>query len=228
MVKPLWLNDQTNLDIRQWCLGISNGELGFAWQNFHFVRCNIITIGECGKFPPSTYCHISTLCYINRLFHMSDEEIAKKIYNDLISLNQGFKTWATVVMEVLGDLKSYITMNMKSFALNCKRAVQNKFVAVWNTSLQVSHTNPILRTYKVFKSDFTIEPYLCLVNKPGYRQAMAKLRCSSHILEIERGRHTNPKPPLLRDCVVFVMKLKMRSTSYYIAVLMRVKGEVSI
>ena len=48
-------------------------------------------------------------------------------------------------MELLGDLKLDITMNTKSFALNCKRAVQNKFVAVWNNSLQDSHTNPILR-----------------------------------------------------------------------------------
>ena len=45
-------------------------------------------------------------------------------------------------------------MNTKSFVLNCKRAVQTKFVAVWNNSLQDSHTNPILRTYKVFKRDF--------------------------------------------------------------------------
>ena len=172
----------------------------------HFVRCimhvkattrNIITIGECGKFPPSTYCHISTLCYINRLYHMSDEKIAKKVYNDLISFHhQGFNTWATGAMELLDDLKLDITMNTKSFALNCKRAVQTKFVAVWNNMLQDSLTNPILRTYKVFKSDFNIEPYLCLVNKPRYRQAIAKLRCSSHILEIERGRHTNPKTPV--------------------------------
>ena len=52
---------------------------------------NIITIGECGKFPPSTCCHISALCYINRLYHMSDEKFAKKIYNDLINFHhQGF------------------------------------------------------------------------------------------------------------------------------------------
>ena len=34
------------------------------------------------------------------------------------------------------------------------------------------------------------------MNKPRYRQAMPKLRCSSHILEIERGRHTNPQTPV--------------------------------
>ena len=48
----------------------------------------------------------------------------------------------------------------------------------------------------MFKSDFTTEPYLCIEIKSRYRQAIAKFRCSSHILEIERGRHTNPKTPV--------------------------------
>ena len=99
-------------------------------------------------------------------------------------------------MELLNDLKLDITMNTKSFALGCQHAIQNKVVAVWNNNLQDSLTNPLLRTYKVFKRDFIIDPYLYFVNKPRYRQAIAKLRCSSHILEIERGRHTNPKTPV--------------------------------
>ena len=45
-------------------------------------------------------------------------------------------------MELLDDLKLYINMNTKSFSLNCKRVVQNKFVAVWNNNLKDSHTNP--------------------------------------------------------------------------------------
>ena len=35
-----------------------------------------------------------------------------------------------------------------------------------------------------------------------------------------------PKPPLVRDCVVFATKLKMRSTFWHIAILMRVKGTI--
>ena len=38
-----------------------------------------------------------------------------------------------------------------------------------------------------------MEPYLYLVKKHKYRQTIAKFHCSSHTLEIERGRHTNPK-----------------------------------
>ena len=60
---------------------------------------------------------------------------------------------------------------------------------------------PRLRTYRTIKHVFTMEPYLYLVKKTRYRQAIAKFRCSSHILEIERGRHTNPKTPVAdRKC----------------------------
>ena len=47
-----------------------------------------------------------------------------------------------------------------------------------------------------------MEPYLYLVKKPRYRNAIARFRCSSHTLEIEGGRHTNPKTPVAdRVCV---------------------------
>ena len=41
---------------------------------------NIITVGECGRLPPSTSCQISALRYINRLYHMPDNELAKKVF----------------------------------------------------------------------------------------------------------------------------------------------------
>ena len=52
---------------------------------------------------------------------------------------------------------------MKSFPLNCKGAVQNKFVTVWNKNLQDNHINPILRTNKVFEIDiyYWAKPMSC-------------------------------------------------------------------
>ena len=47
-----------------------------------------------------------------------------------------------------------------------------------------------------------MKPYLYLVKRPHFRNAIARFRCSSHTLEIERGRHTNPKSPVAdRVCV---------------------------
>ena len=47
----------------------------------------------------------------------------------------------------------------------------------------------------LFKDDFFTEHHLELITDFRYRTAITKLRCSSHALEIERGRHQNPKGP---------------------------------
>ena len=46
-----------------------------------------------------------------------------------------------------------------------------------------------LCTYKLFKTDFKFDKYLDAVKDNRYRQALIKLRISSHSLEIERGRY---------------------------------------
>ena len=56
--------------------------------------------------------------------------------------------------------------------------------------------HPILRTYRYIKSSFRTEPYLYLVNDQRYRRAISQLRCSSHILNVEKGRYTRPRTPL--------------------------------
>ena len=66
-----------------------------------------------------------------------------------------------------------------------------------------TQTKPILRRYSLFKNDFFIEHHLESITDFRYRTAITKLRCSSHALEIERGRYQNPKVPRdLRLCPV--------------------------
>ena len=89
------------------------------------------------------------------------------------------------------------------FANDCKKAIWNRLISSWFTNLHNSQANPILRTYMRFKSDFVIEPYLYLVKKLQYREAISKFRCNSHTLAIESGRHTNPRTPVAdRKCLI--------------------------
>ena len=70
--------------------------------------------------------------------------------------------------------------------------------------------DPILWNYKTFKSQFGVEPYLRLISDFRYRNALTKLRTSSHTLEIERGRYATHKTlacdRLCRTCNVTIMK----------------------
>ena len=61
--------------------------------------------------------------------------------------------------------------------------------------------------YDKIKQDFIKETYLYLVKKPKYRIAISKLRCSSHTLAIEKGRHTKPKTDLSGSLCLFFLGL---------------------
>ena len=72
---------------------------------------NIITTWECGRFLPSAYCHISALCYLNRLPHMDVNKLAKQgFFCDLVDLSQqDFITWAKDALTLADDIGLDIT-----------------------------------------------------------------------------------------------------------------------
>ena len=114
---------------------------------------------------------------------MPDNELAKKVFLELVQLNhQGFTTWATAVLKLASDLNLDITDIDNKFANDCKKAIRNRFISSWFANLHNIQANPILRTYMRFKSDFVIEPYLYRVKKLRYSEAISKFRCSSHTL----------------------------------------------
>ena len=66
--------------------------------------------------------------------------------------------------------------------------MNQKFLTNWNSEVQNS-ASPRLEFYKTIKKNFGYEKYLDMKNFE-FRKNIAKIRCSSHILEIEKGRHS--------------------------------------
>ena len=58
----------------------------------------------------------------------------------------------------------------------------------WHGEIESS---PKLRSYCTFKSMLEPEKYLTSVHILKFRTALSRFRCSSHVLEIENGRHGN-------------------------------------
>jgi hypothetical protein len=88
---------------------------------------------------------------------------------------------------ISSTLKSLYTQNFFSF-IQSKNGIQN------------GNGNK-LRTYAIFKRDYTMDKYLkCSLSK-NITSAIAKLRTSTHNLAIETGRYVRPKlPPERRIC----------------------------
>ena len=106
----------------------------------------------------------------------------------------GVQCWYSKVL----DISKMYNINPLSFAFNdetkykIRQICYNSFIGTWKTDL---FDKPKLRTYKLIKINFGIEKYLSLVTKKKYRNAITRFRASSHTLEIERGRWTNPTTP---------------------------------
>ena len=103
------------------------------------------------------------------------------------------------------DPTTIVCADKQQFKKHCKQLVMQRFVDAWQEKLH-ELKKPILRTYSVFKSDIVLECHLNSVKDLRYRVAITKLRTSSHVLEIERGRYQKPKVPrdlrLCRTCNV--------------------------
>ena len=104
--------------------------------------------------------------------------------------NCGAITWIHNVVKIF---KMYMcnvdTLYSKTLLKSTMMAVSN---IRWKSSVSDSLNHPGLRLYKSFKNSVYFEPYLFIKNVK-VRQAIAKLRLSCHMLEIEKGRHKNVK-----------------------------------
>ena len=147
--------------------------------------------GELGFIPPSVDAHIKILCYYNRLCHLPREQLIRLAFGWFMSLhNQGFNTWIGSVKELARRLRFDIEdANITSLKLICENRVINSFIENWTHQINDIHTNPIVRTYAIYKHSFGFEPYLKQISNTRYRNAVKKIRVSSQSLAIERGRH---------------------------------------
>ena len=120
------------------------------------------------------------------------------MYMELSKLHEcGFNTWVSKAFTLVQKYGIDIDMGSgASFNRYCKSHIYNHFKIAWREEVQNIDKNHILRNYKTYKSEFGMEPYLNLISNLRYRNALTRLRTSSHILEIERGLYTIPKTPV--------------------------------
>ena len=165
------------------------------------TTCTTIVYGKCGRLPPSVFCHINVLCFAYRLLTLHAHTLAKSVYSELERLHhQGFETWVSKIHEIAHTYGVRMSGNTVEFKMHCQAQVKEHFINEWHDGLS-ARERPLLRTYRLFKSSFGPESYLFNLKDQRYRTAITKLRASSHILEIERGRYSKPiVPSHLRMC----------------------------
>ena len=155
---------------------------------------DLMVYGESGCLPPSIDTTIYCVKYLNRLFHMSNDAIAKQVFLELDNMHQlGFPTSLGILYETVNRYKLDIAQPCNVFAKFSKNTISEHFILEWHNEMMNTEKHPILRTYRDFKFNFTRESYLDCVPQPHFRHAISRFRTSSHDLQIEKGRHCKPK-----------------------------------
>ena len=176
---------------------------------------NIITLGECGLIPPSVACSINAISYFIRISKLPDSSIVKSLFMEEKRLHDlGFVTWYGKVWELAASYGIHLENSYEKSVV--KDIITRAFKERWFVDKSNLVKNPILRTYDKIKHNFIMEPYLYLVKKPKYRIAISKLRCSSHTLAIEKGRHTKPKTDLSERLCLFCSSNKVEDEKHFI------------
>ena len=164
---------------------------------------NAAIYGETGKFPLHLRQQDQVLKLWLRIQNMPSNSAIHRIYRELLDLHQqGHKNWASQVNYMFSkfriptaDLEKMSREELKSFEPQFREKRYSYYMHDWHHALNDSITTRKLCTYRMIKTDYRLEPYLLYIPNKRHQRAMARLRVSSHKLEIELGRHSRPYIP---------------------------------
>ena len=148
---------------------------------------------DTGRYPLFLRQWSSALKYFDRLKNKNCPVLLKKCLEIQLKLKEnGVQCWLTRLSKITDDLNVDLMncdLNKTIASLYIKE--NDKMIAEINDN----NKYPKLRTYKTFKIDMRLEPYLNFnLPKPIYT-SIARFRLSSHNLNIELGRHKRPYVP---------------------------------
>ena len=143
--------------------------------------------GDTGEVPLSIKGYRLMLDYWNRLNTLPDSNLAKKALKENVTIRTN---WIMTIEKLLKSFKLIeTTSNNKKFKLALKTNPTKYYKSLWETRIK-SPDLTRLEFYQKLKNDFAPAKYIDI---PSFkmRKTIAKVRCSNHCLEIEKGRHRN-------------------------------------
>ena len=147
---------------------------------------------------------------------MPDGKLVKSVFRTLNALHsQGFPTLVTKAYDLAQtyniDMDGNATLLPKHFKSLVSELVKSNFIAIWYTDLQ---ENSLLRSYRLYKREFTPECYLNYITLPKYT-AYHYLRSEPVHMTLQSnadGIH-DQKLTRTKGFVHTALKLKMKNIS---------------
>ena len=146
----------------------------------------LAVMGETGEIPLLIKAYRLTINFWYRIHALPDETLVKKALLENTNMRSN---WIRTIEKLLIIFEIQFSENKTKFKANNKKVCHLKYKEYWRNNLMNLDT-PRLYFYKKLKNSFGYEHYLDMENF-HWRKSISKLRCSSHILQIEKGRHIN-------------------------------------
>lgn len=190
----LWGKNTQNLELEKTQLGYLKNILGVRRQT-----PTLAIYAETGRFPLLIRQKVSTVNYWSRLAMLPQYDILHqclRIQKDLYQ--KGQLNYYSKVVEIIDKLQinNWQCTQPDKVAKETKLKLYAKEQERILSEIHDSDLQPKLRSYKLFKSIYCIEPYLTLNLPKKTYKSISRFRTSSHNLKIETGRHETPKIPL--------------------------------
>ena len=165
---------------------------------------NDAVLGDLSRFPLHIFTVKRCVKFWIRLLKLPNTRYSKKCYNMLKYFDSiGYKNWVTEIRQLLcTNGFGYVWQeqnvhNIGHFLSAFLQRLKDQHIQTWRQNLE---TNNKLIYYRDFKMSFSLEPFVSAIDITKFRTTLAKFRCSSHDLMIERGRYFNI-PREERTCV---------------------------
>lgn len=159
---------------------------------------NNFIYGELGRISCYTQRLFIIIKYWLKIVNSEENKYIKCIYRTMLSDldNDDRKTnWALLVKNLLGNLgfhEVWLQQNVgnpNAFLAILKQRLKDNFIQKWNAEINESSRAIFYRTF----ASFQLQDYINIVQVKKFRTALAKLRVSSHRLEVEMGRWARPE-----------------------------------
>ena len=158
---------------------------------------SVTIYGDTGRYPLFLKQQILALKYWIRLISLPRSCYLRIVYNSLASLDFiGETNWCSHIMSLLfrtnhRDVwENHWVENANRLIKQVKSCLINTYKVDWSIKARNSIK---LRTYIKFKFEHSLEEYMFYIPDTRWMEALSRLRMSSHMLEIERGRHVKPQ-----------------------------------
>jgi hypothetical protein len=176
--------------IARWYLGV------------HRFAPNLGVWGDMGWVPAQIRRKVELVRLWCRLIRMDDVRLTKRLFmNDLYNCKYlNVKNWSYEVKCIFEETDQIYLFETETthFRLqnvldNTKKQLFDVYKRQWLTNLD---NYPKLRTYKLLKSEYSQENYVCNFFSKSERSFLAQLRLGILPLQIEIGRFTSPLTPI--------------------------------